>query len=544
MKLRLLITTCCLSAPFFAAADSKIKEKLNIDKATVFLHGAELECSGSVSLSKGENEVLLSNVAGDINTESIIIKAANGVVVESITFQNNYLNTDNQSPQVKVIKDSITYYQQKKSLLDNKIAAINSGISLIQANNKINGDQTKLTPAELDKMLEYALSKNEALLNQRIDVNKQLEELNNHIGKLNLQLAEEQRRDYQPGGVLAVKFYAKESVRTPLKVEYISTNCGWNPIYDIMADNAGSPISLFYKANIYQNSGVKWDNVKLSISTGNPTQGMQIAELPPMYLRFYQPVVNRAYNYAPSAPMAKRGAALSSEGGRGDGSTYIIDGIQTTSMNQYTTVNNAGVNTAFDIELPYTIPSDGQEHLVAMKRYEVPAIFEYLVRPKMDLDAFLQAKITNWEQYNLLPGKTNIFYEGTYMGNGYLNTENVTDTINISLGRDKKIVVKREQDQKLRSTKMIGTNVRESFAYTISVRNTRKEDIAIVVEDQLPVSGDNELLLENYEIGNADYNNTTGLLKWQLKVKGNETKQVPFSYNIKYPKGKKVVEGR
>ncbi len=181
------------------------------------------------------------------------------------------------------------------------------------------------------------------------------------------------------------------------------------------------------------------------------------------------------------------------------------------TMNQYVSVDNAGINTSFDIELPYTIPSDGQQHLIAIKRYELPASYRYYAVPKMDKDAFLQAQVTNWEELNLLPGETNIFYEGSYVGKGNIDVRNVQDTMTLSMGRDKKIIVKRERDTKLRSVKTIGANVRETFAYTITIRNTRKETINLTVQDQLPVSNDKDITIENKnkDAGGAAYNETT-----------------------------------
>ena len=211
------------------------------------------------------------------------------------------------------------------------------------------------------------------------------------------------------------------------------------------------------------------------------------------------------------------------------------------TMNEYVAVDNAGINTTFDIDIPYTIPSDGQQHLVSVKKYEAPATYQYFAAPKADKDAFLEAKITHWEDFNMLPGTTNIFYEGTYIGQGAIDMRTVIDTMSVSLGRDKKIIIKREQDVKLRSVKQIGTNVRETFGYNITVRNTRKEAITILLQDQMPVSNDKDIELEDKETSGADYNETTGILQWTVTVKPNETKTIPFGYTLKYPKGKRLT---
>jgi len=140
-----------------------------------------------------------------------------------------------------------------------------------------------------------------------------------------------------------------------------------------------------------------------------------------------------------------------------------------------------------------------------------------------------------------LPGQTNIFYEGTYVGQGYIDVRNVKDTMTLSLGRDKKVVVKRERDTKLRSVKTIGTNVRETFAYSVTVRNTRKEAINLTIQDQMPVSNDKDIVIEDKDTGGAEYDETTGMLKWNISIAPNEAKKTGFGYTLKYPKGKTIA---
>ncbi len=529
--------------------DAQTSQKLNIDGATVFLSGAELVSSASLSLTKGENEILFTNVAGDVKSQSITVNATNGVVVEAATFQNNYLATEVLSPHAKELKDTIEQIATDSQLVHNKIVVLKHESGTIWKNSQVSGANTGLSVTELSKYLDLVNAKMEGYLNQRDVEERKLKKMVERIAKLDKQLDEEQSKNYQPGGQLLVKFYAKEATATAVTISYVVPHAGWSPTYDIWADDAHSPVKLYYKANIYQNSGVKWNNIRLTLSTGNPNEGVQAPTLAPWYLAFYVPATyGLNANNMPAAGVyrAQRSANAAIGGGRSTGETYVVDGVavnqeKQSSINEYVSVDNAGVNTSFDIDLPYTIPSDGQQHLVAIKKYELPASYRYYAVPKLDKDAFLQAEITNWEDLNLLPGQTNIFYEGTYVGQGNIDVRNVKDTMTISLGRDKKIVVKRERDIKLRSVKTIGTNIRETFAYSITIRNTRKESINLIVQDQQPVSNDKDIIIEDKETGGSEYDETTGMMKWSVPLNANETKILSFGYTIKYPKGKTVA---
>jgi len=515
-------------------------QDISVSNATVFLSGAQVSGSARVSLVKGENDVVLGNVAGDVNSQTIVVNATNGATVEAVSFQNNYLGSDNISPAVKLMKDSIELVNGQRDVVNNKLMVINEQIAILQENRKVSGNANGLSVAELQKMLDLANSKWDSYLAAKTEKARELKKIDEHLARLNAQLAAEQSRGYQPGGAILVKLYAKEATSSTINVQYVTPNAGWKPVYDIIADDSHSPIKVVYKANVYQNTGIAWPGVHLTLSTGNPDEDMQAPELTAWYLAFstyktLKEVVVRSHNaFTTAAPAAG----------------YAVDGVQMYRKNNFdmsqgsvdevTVVDNGGVNTTFDIDLPYSIPSDGQEHLVAVKKYEAPATFQYYAVPKMGEGVFLQAQITNWQDLNLLAGPTNIFYEGSYVGNGKIDPQNVKDTLSVSLGRDKKVIMKRELDKKERSVKTIGSNVRESFAYNITVRNTRKESANIVIADQLPVSNDKDIVIEDVDNGGAEQNESTGELRWRVSLAPNESKVLHFSYTVKYPKGKTV----
>jgi len=535
----------CVVLLFAANVTAQTKQKLNIDAATVFLNGAELISSAKLTLAKGENEILFTNVAGEANKQSLTISASNGVVVEAATFQNNYLEPAVVSPHARELKDSIEILTESENDINTKIAVIKEEITILQGNRKVSGDNTGLSVAELVKMLDLINTKMEGYLNQKNKLDNTIKKTDERVTRLKSQLDEEQKRDYQPGGQLLVKFYAAAATTTEITINYIAPDAGWSPTYDIMADNANSPIKLFYKANIHQNCGVNWNNVRLTLSTGNPNEGAQAPTMNPWYLAFYvpPPPAYKVYNNNSEQRDEIRRMPTMDTQEITDPVTGVYQaqrGLNQASLNNYVSVDNAGINTTFDIDLPYTIPTDGQLHLVAIKKYELPATYRYYTVPKLDKDVFLQAQVTNWEDLNLLPGTSNIFYEGTYVGQGSIDVRNIRDTMTLSLGRDKKIVVKRERDTKLRSVKMIGANVSETFAYSISIRNTRKESITLIVQDQLPVSNDKDIVIEDKNTEGAEYNETSGMLKWTLTVNENETKKFGFGYTVKYSKGKIV----
>lgn len=522
------------------------KEKVDIEHATIFLNGAELSGHARITLPQGETEVLFTNIAGNVNQQSLNIGAGNGVIIQSSSFQNNYLQNQTVSPRVQLLKDSIELIQRDRAGVGIQLTVIGEQIALLSDNKQVAGANTGLSVAELTKMLDLVKAKMAGLLTDQDKLTRAATKMDEHIANLQRQLATEQSKDYQPGGQLLVKFYSPKPISTDVHIAYIVNGAGWTPSYDLRVDNLKDPVHLFYKANVYQNSGINWDKIKITLSTGNPVEGAQAPVLNPWYLQFYNPV---AYQPSPGYQM-KNMQNLSLSAARADKRAYEVDAMASetgiaaneppATIQNYVTVDNSGVNTSYDIDLPYTIPSDGQQHLVSVKSYELPATFRYYAVPKLDRDVFLQAQITNWEDLNLLPAVTNIFYEGTYVGQGAIDVRNTRDTMNISLGRDKKIVIRRERDKGLRSVRTIGSNVKESFTYKLDIRNTRKEAVSIFVIDQVPVSNDKDIVVEDVDTDGANYDETTGAVQWTLKLAPNETVTKKLSYTVKYPKNKQI----
>lgn len=195
---------------------------------------------------------------------------------------------------------------------------------------------------------------------------------------------------------------------------------------------------------------------------------------------------------------------------------------------------------SYEITQPYSILNDNKPQTVEIKDLELPAMYQYFVAPKLDRDAFLTAQIVDWEQYNLLSGEANLFFEGTFMGKTILNTLSTDDTLNISLGRDKNVVVTRTKLKDFTKTRFLSDKRTDSRAFETTVRNKRGQPLSITVEDQIPISTTKEIEIEP-QTGDAVVDATTGKLTWKLDVLAGKEKKVKFDYKVIYPKAKKVI---
>jgi hypothetical protein len=195
----------------------------------------------------------------------------------------------------------------------------------------------------------------------------------------------------------------------------------------------------------------------------------------------------------------------------------------------------------FDIKTPYTLASDNKNLTVDIDDYSLDATYEYYCVPKADNDAFLTASVVNWEKYNLLAGEANIFFENTFVGKSILDVRYVSDTLRLSLGRDKNVVVKREKIRDFSTKQFLGNKKEETRDWKISLRNSKKQPINITLYDQVPVSTNAEIEVSTENVSGGTLTKETGVVKWMFTLQPSEKKELELKYSVKYPKDKILI---
>jgi Domain of unknown function (DUF4139)/N-terminal domain of unknown function (DUF4140) len=206
-----------------------------------------------------------------------------------------------------------------------------------------------------------------------------------------------------------------------------------------------------------------------------------------------------------------------------------------------TTVVQLPTTLLYEVDQPVTMLSDGKQQTVDIENYALPAQYRYYCAPKLDLNAYLNARVTDWETLGLLSGEANVFFEGTYLGKSYLEFANTDDTLNISLGRDKNITITREKIKGYSKRQLLSDNKKDSRSFEISVKNKKQQPVELLLEDQIPVSGNKDISVDLLEKGDASLDVETGKLRWQLQLGASADKKMRFAYSVKYPKERLVV---
>ncbi len=536
MKKFITILLFALSGMVFAQKPVFTTAKVNA--VTVYFNAAEISQTANLNLPAGTHEIVIKNVANYLNENTVQIGAPSSLTVLSTQFTNDYISEydiDESSPAIKKVRDSIKIVQKELDRLNNTRTSEMKTIEILDRNQQVYGANTGLSVTELMKMVEYYKTKRTEISNTIDVLNEREKKLSDLLTKLNTKLEiNSNKEEKNATGKLVLQVMNQTAGAVTLDVSYLTNNARWSPFYELRADNIASPVNMLYKAQIVQNTGVDWRKVKLTLSSGIPNQNNQAPIINPWFLAYQQ--------IYPAAPQAKAKAnydlkeevinsAISLRG--------KVSGLQvTSSVSDYTMINENQLHISFDIDIPYDILSNGKTHSVSLKEIKLPATYKYYAAPKLDKESFLLAEISDYGKYNLLKGEANIIFEGMYVGKTLVNPGQTSDTLNLSMGRDKKVVITREKVVDKSGVKFLSTKKEQTFTYDITIRNNKKESVLLKLEDQYPLSSDKEIEIELKQKDGAKVNSETGLLSWELQLKPSETKKIRISYTVKYPKDK------
>jgi uncharacterized protein (TIGR02231 family) len=513
---------------FFTLGQNQVRVEAENQHITVFLNRAQIDAKVKASVQSGNTKVIITNIASTVDPNSIQVGGKGDVVIMGVKFKHNYLGNKKRN----LLEDSIRITRAEVETIDMLIKVADNERNMLMANASIKNEKDGVTPEDLKEMLDFFRTKLTEIGTRQMQLTKQLKEANDKLARLQSQLSSQGGNLNQPAGEIELTVSSKVNATIDINLSYIANAAGWSPVYDVRAKDTRSDIALAYRANVFQSTGIDWKNVKLTLSTSNPSEGGNKPELYAQNVSIFEPAPVSA---APSAKAMRMEAAapVAQE-------VIELKEVAFASTADYVNAIQTTLAVNFDITMPYTVISGGNPELVDIQNFNLPATFKYYAVPKYDRDAFLTATITNWEKYNLLPGNANIYFEGTFVGTSFIGNNDTKDSLLISLGRDKKIITKRETVEAFKSRRNIGSNVRESFGFRITLRNTKSEPVTIVVEDQVPISQDSRIEVETEELQGADYNRETGKLMWRLTLQPLENKELTFKYNVKYPKGKNI----
>jgi len=519
------------------SAETEKEIKAGIKHVTVYPDRAQVSHETNVELPAGKTVLILGGLSPYIDAQSIQVKGYGDFIILSVNQRNNYLENLEDLPEVKSIRSQIEALQLKVEDEKAAITVLKEKEAFLIANRGILVKETTFSVEQLKSVMELYTNNMDQITNSVLKKNRVIKEYEKQIAVLQKQIADKFGKQQLPSGEISVSVSCEKPVSARMTFSYVVSNAGWYPSYDIRVDNITKPVTIFYKANVFQNTGVTWKDVKLSFSNATPWIAGDVPVLNPWFIDYFypeRPIMIRGVasgvkrsNKADVAEMAVSDAAMVEK---------VMEAAPIAVEKQIgeTTVT-------FDITALSSLPSDGKVQTIEIQRTTTPADFKYVTIPKLSPLAYLTGNITDWAEQNLIGGEATLYFENTFVGKSYLNVNQLKDTLTVSLGTDNSILVKREKRQDFTSRKVLGSNKTETYSFLITVRNNKTNPVRITVNDQIPISSNSGIEVDAVELTGGKHNSQTGEIKWDLDIKPQETRQLILTYSVKYPKDKTII---
>ena len=576
-NLMLSIFLLSILTPSVSEAQNEKSVKTSVQRATIFQQGALLSSTELVSVNAGTTNIIFENVSPYLLQNSLQAAGKNDLIIMDVQYRLKYAEqtkSDIKSDDPRVVrwkeelanvKDSLDDLGFVKKDIQNRINTLQIERNVLINNKMMKGDLQRDSLALLMQSIDFLRKRQNDIDSELLKLEKEAfkenrlrSQLNSRVATLNSLIQgigiPVNNNPTKPMPQVIVTVMAERAMAAEITLTYFVQQAGWTTSYDLKASKENQNIDLKHRAAVYQNTGIDWKDVLLTLSTGDPNQGNMKPILTTQYLAYNMPMMMETEAYLSKAkrsndlsrqpvPQNNANMALTSGGIVTDNIRGFDDEMaikEKDGVMDYTQINQNMMRIEYEIKLKYSIESDNKAHNVVIQSKTIPAVYSYSIVPKLDPDAFLMARVSDWEDMNLMPGTARIYFDNSYIGESFINPLNTNDTLQLNLGRDKSIVVTRTKVKDKCKDKMMSDNHILTQVYEITVRNTKTIPIRLIIEDQMPVTKEQDIKIEYLENSGARFNTETGRLVWDFNLKPKDSKKLTFSYEIKSPKDKSL----
>ncbi len=524
----ILYTAVAAGLSLQVSAQESIPVTSKVRSATVYLNNAELHNAAAVSLKPGTNYLLFKNLSPFMDANSIRVGADKEITITGVNLKTNYVDDADMPAGFKELDTKLKEAELNLTIRKAYKSVYIEEKDLMLKNKTIMGGDSKLTPEDLNDLANIYRNRLKEIEIKIIEITQEENKLTKEVEKLTAQMGDRANNMVNNRSEVEVTVVSKFGGNVNFDLSYLVYNAGWAPTYEIRTDDNSSNVKLIYKANVFQSTAIDWTDAKLTLSTGNPSASGAQPVLGADYVDYMQNRPRPMYKSVQDDKKMEIQASAPAEA--------MMEGERAMAV----TVSQGNVSVYFDIPLPYSIPSTNRPTAVEIQSYDLTAEMQYLAIPKLNRDVYLLASIKGWETLNLLPGQANIYFKNSFIGQSYIDPSANPDKLEVALGNDNGVIVERKDvNQFSKDAGLISGNKKE-FHYKITVKNTKQKAINIRVEDQVPVSRNNDIMVENGNLSGGILNAETGVVTWNLSLQAGEQRELELKYTIKFPKGSRI----
>ena len=531
-----------LGVSFSVAGVSQKSVNYTVTGADVYLSGAKIYSQSRVQLEAGTHTVVIKNITNSLVEGTIRAKTSDGCSLVSVSSSRNFIESGELTKKEKDLYESQKKLNNQLQLLQIDKDVVQEEVNLINVLIKTPSNTEKkpnYTASELQDLSKFYASKIAELKKSNYRIEQEIKTVREELTKINAQLREERSVKERNNQQVELMLNVTSAGMKTIELTYFVNNCGWIPQYDIKAENKDKPIDFVYKASVWQNTGVDWNQAEITLMTNQPIQDQNRPILYPQYVDIFVPS-GVGVGGAGRTQMQKSSATPIQmlEISADDISFDFVMMDMESSMRTFAI--STDINITYKVAGKQTILGNGKEKSLTLDSKKIPARFVYHAVPKLNEQVYLLAYVSNWNSLNLINGVASMYLQDVFIGNITINETFTGEEYPLSFGVDNRISIKRNKKQDYSSETKLSSDKREKISYEFVIRNNLASNIEVEVLDQIPISKRStiKVILENK--GNAEYTEKTGLLKWTVPVDAGKSSTFGFSYELRYPKENSV----
>jgi uncharacterized protein (TIGR02231 family) len=340
---------------------------------------------------------------------------------------------------------------------------------------------------------------------------------------------------------------AAAATKATLRVTYAVRNARWTPLYDARLDTGAKDrkpmLELVRRAEITQSSGEDWTNVALAVSTVRVGRGGNAPDLNSLIVQYPQPPQSAAVGGLADNARVARSMAVNEPAPAGAPAQPLAKKIE----ESLGAAEVGAFHVAFQIPGRVSVPASGGSKNLRIATTTIAPDLIVRSSPVADPTAFLEASFVQNEDAPLLPGQVSIYRDGMFVGHGKMASASKDETVRLGFGADDKVKIERSVVKRNEGSTglIVTTSKTDERAFKTTVRNGHDFAIKVAIEDQLPVSESEDIVVEllpsTTPPTTTNLRDKRGVLQWAFEIKPGDVKDIAFAWRIRWPKDKGVV---
>lgn len=538
----LVLVTMAMASPSWAA---DVDATSAIDTVTVYPDGATVTRIIAIDLPPGDSTLVAKDFPLGLDTSSIRVEGEGSAKLTIGTI-------DARTPRAAPV--NLPELDKRIEALNDQRADLQGAIDSANARRKFAQRFAETSPAGLGEKGEArpiaewrtafaAVGEEIASADTAVrDATRKLREIDRQIAQLDVE------RKAKPPSKLEVRMdiAAPAATKATLRVTYNVRNARWLPLYDARLDTGAKDrkpqLELIRRAEVTQSTGEDWSNVTLGVSTVRIGRGGSAPELNSLVAQYPQGPKSLAAGAISDLARPAPARQMQSQ-------AKIAEAAEPRERaDEQQAVAEIG-----DFQATFRIPgrvslgaAEGAKSL-RIASMSVPADLMVRAAPVMDPTAFLEASFKQTDDTTLLPGKVAIYRDGVFVGRGKLSASAKDDIVRLGFGADDKVRIERAVLKRNEGSAglLVTTSKTDERSFKTTIRNGHDFPIKVAIEDQLPVSESEDIVVEMLPATTpptaSNIRDRRGVLEWSFDAKPGETRDINFAWRIRWPKDKSMV---